>query len=171
MRKNFWLSLALAFALLTVSSAPHAFAQGRAMKSAVGAATAKAKPALPAPADPNEITAAKLKEYLYWVADDARMGRDTPSAGLDETAQFIADHLKKWGVKPAGDNGTYFQKIALRASVVDKTQTRVTLNDRTFAYEKDFLFAQNGAPPSGDISGALAYVGNGWVVPSKNINP
>src|ERR687893_567052 len=39
------------------------------------------------------ITAAQMKEDLYWVADDARGGRDTPSAGLDATARFIADRL------------------------------------------------------------------------------
>src|SRR6476661_4968652 len=60
-----------------------------------------------------EITAGQLSNYLYFVASDAMGGRDTPSAGLDITAEFIKMNLQRWGFKPAGDNGTFFQKIDL----------------------------------------------------------
>jgi hypothetical protein len=168
MRKFRFLSLALAGALLFSSTA--AFGQ----HSALRAASAKpSKVALPAPRDPSEITAAKLKEYLYYVAADERQGRDTPSEGLNQTASYIADHLKKWGVKPAGDNGTYFQKIILRRSKIDPTATRAALNDKTFAYGEDFFVASGAnanVNTNGDVRGALVFVGNGWVVPSENIN-
>src|SRR5829696_7462991 len=59
------------------------------------------------------ITAEGMKEILYTIASDEYAGRDTPSPGLDKTAQLIADRLKKLKVKPAGDNGTYLQRIAL----------------------------------------------------------
>ncbi len=158
MRQTFY-SLALAGALLFSSVS---FAQ---------VATINAATTLPAPPAPSEITAAKLKEYLYYVADDARQGRDTPSEGLNQTAQFIADHLKKWGVKPAGDNGTYFQKILLRPSTVDPAQTRADLNGRAFVYGEDFVFSPAAnINTDGAVSGALVYVGHGWVVPSKNVN-
>jgi hypothetical protein len=60
------------------------------------------------------VTAKQLSDYLYFVASDEMEGRDTPSRGLDTTAKFIAMNLSRWGFKPAGDNGTYFQKIALK---------------------------------------------------------
>ncbi len=60
------------------------------------------------------VTARQLSDYLYFVASDEMEGRDTPSRGLDTTAKFIAMNLSRWGFKPAGDNGTYFQKIALK---------------------------------------------------------
>ena len=58
------------------------------------------------------ITAKQLSDYLYFVASDEMEGRDTPSRGLDTTAKFIGMNLSRWGFKPAGDNGTYYQKIA-----------------------------------------------------------
>ncbi|HEX7175811.1 MAG TPA: M28 family peptidase [Pyrinomonadaceae bacterium] len=113
------------------------------------------------------ITAAQMKEDLYWVADDARGGRDTPSAGLDATAKFIADRLAKARIKPAGDDGTYFQKIELRSTSVDSEKTRVQLAGRAFKLGDDFVIASTA---SAEASGPLVYVGHGWVVRSKNIN-
>src|SRR3954468_3400137 len=71
------------------------------------------------------VTADQLKNYLYFVASDEMEGRDTPSRGLDTTAKFIAMNLTRWGFKPAGDNGTFFQKIALHRDSVDPAATSV----------------------------------------------
>src|SRR5256886_14241449 len=79
------------------------------------------------------ITAAQLKDYLSFIASDEMEGRDTPSRGLDTTAKFLAMNLSRWGFKPAGDDGSYFQKIALRRDVIDKAETSVQLNDQTLA--------------------------------------
>jgi Peptidase family M28 len=62
----------------------------------------------------NNITAAQMKDYLYFIASDEMEGRDTPSRGLDTTAKFIGMNLSRWGFKPAGDNGTFYQTIALK---------------------------------------------------------
>ena len=73
------------------------------------------------------ITAAELKDYLSFVASDEMEGRATPSRGLDTTAKFLATILSRNGVKPAGDDGTYFQRIALKKEkvVADGTQVEV----------------------------------------------
>ena len=63
-----------------------------------------------------------LNNYLYFVASDEMEGRDTPSRGLDLTAKFIAMMLERWGFKPAGDNGTFFQKIALKTESIDAVE-------------------------------------------------
>ena len=72
-----------------------------------------------------------MKDYLSFIASDLMEGRDTPSRGLDITAQFLATHLSHWGFKPAGDDGSYFQKIALSKDVIDKAETRVQFNGQT----------------------------------------
>jgi hypothetical protein len=114
------------------------------------------------------ITARQLKNYLEFIASDELEGRDTPSRGLDIAAMFIAEHLANWGVKPAGDNGTYFQKFPLRRSKIDAQNVRLELNGQPFNYGEDFFssLAQANVPASN-----LVYVGHGWVIKSKNINP
>src|SRR5688572_11110564 len=121
------------------------------------------------------ITAARLRNDLYFISSDAMAGRDTPSRGLDETAKFIAARLKRVGVKPAGDDGTYFQRIELSGSKVDKSRTRAemvvqnanSMRPAPYRFGEDFLVGST----AGSASGALVYVGHGWVVKSKNINP
>ncbi len=112
------------------------------------------------------ITAAQLKNYLEFIASDELEGRDTPSRGLDIAAMFIASHLKSWNIKPAGDNGTYFQKFPLKRTIVDATNTKLSLNTQSFVYGEDFTTNFN----AGEVSGNLVYAGHGWVIKSKNVN-
>jgi len=114
------------------------------------------------------ITAEQLKDYLYYVASDEMEGRDTPSRGLDLTAKFMATLLSRWGFKPAGDNGTFFQKMALRRDTVDATNAFVEIGGKKFAYGEDFMrvFGSNKS----DVSAPIVYAGNGWMIKSKNLN-
>src|SRR5947199_4620011 len=65
------------------------------------------------------IAASQLKGYLSFIASDEMEGRDTPSRGLDTTAKFIAMNLDRWEFKPAGDDGSFFQRIVLRGGEFD----------------------------------------------------
>src|SRR5882762_6591216 len=73
-----------------------------------------APPSLASQRGVDAINAAQLKDYLSFIASDEMEGRDTPSRGLDTTAKFLGMNLSRWGFKPAGDDGSFFQKIALR---------------------------------------------------------
>src|SRR4051794_11666359 len=57
------------------------------------------------------IAANQLRDYLTFIASDEMEGRDTPSRGLNTTAKFLAMNLTRWGFKPAGDEGSFFQRI------------------------------------------------------------
>jgi len=112
------------------------------------------------------ITAAQMKDFLTFIASDEMEGRDTPSRGLDTTAKFLAMNLARWGFKPAGDNGTFLQRIDLRRDRVDSAQTRVSLSGRALTPGIDYLPVAG----SGDISGQLVFAGNGWFLKSKQID-
>ncbi len=112
------------------------------------------------------ISAAQLQSYLSFIASDEMEGRDTPSRGLDTTAKFIAMNLTRWGFKPAGDDGTFFQRIALRRDQLDGARSTAGINGQKFNFGDDFLPNVVAAT----FTGPLVYVGNGWVVKSKNIN-
>lgn len=121
-----------------------------------------------------DITAEQLKDYLDFIASDELEGRDTPSRGLDIAAKFIAVHLSRWKLKPMGDliegsQRSYFQRIPLRRDRIDPAKTTLNVNDRGFRFGEDFLALPTGF--SGTISAPLVYVGDGWMIKSKNINP
>src|SRR6266849_6692015 len=106
------------------------------------------------------ISASQLRDYLSFIASDEMEGRDTPSRGLDTTAKFIAMNLGRWGFKPAGDDGTYFQRIALRRDRADAAQTRVELNGQALAVGEDYL----PSATAGNVSSQLVFAGNGWFI-------
>jgi hypothetical protein len=113
------------------------------------------------------ITAGQLKDYLSFIASDELEGRNTPSRGLNTAAKFLATNLSRWGYKPAGDNGTYFQRIQLRNSKVDPAKTTAKINDQEFTFGKDYYTL---AMP-GTASGKLVFAGFGYRIPARNINP
>ncbi|HXI61987.1 MAG TPA: M28 family peptidase [Pyrinomonadaceae bacterium] len=146
---------------LLVITYPATHAQRTADKLKKGAAVSPA-----AQRGVDTIAAAQLKDYLSFIASDEMEGRDTPSRGLDTTAKFLAMNLSRWGFKPAGDDGTFFQKIALRRDQIDPARTSAEINGRKFTAGDDFLPNTIAAT----ITGPLVYVGRRWVVQSKNID-
>lgn len=115
------------------------------------------------------INAEQLSSWLHFIASDAMAGRDTPSVGLDVTAEFLKMYLQRWGFKPAGDNGTFFQKIALRRDGVNASETSVTVNNQKFEYGEDLVRVSGSS--TGTSSPKIVFVGNGWMVKSKGIDP
>src|SRR5260370_1639913 len=85
------------------------------------------------------IFAGQLRDYLTFIASDEMEGRDTPSRGLDTTAKFIAMNLSRWGFKPAGDNGTFFQRIALRRDQLHGARSTAEINGNKFNLRDHFL--------------------------------
>jgi len=144
------------FLLVTITAAPATFAQKAA------------KTVAPSFGNTDGVTAQRLRDYLTFIASDELEGRDTPSRGLDIAAMYIAEHLASWGLKPAGDNGTYFQKVPLKMSKVVANETRVEIAGQSYEYGKDFLTSLNDA----NIANApLVFAGYGWWIKAKNIDP
>jgi hypothetical protein len=112
------------------------------------------------------VTAKQLSDYLYFVASDEMEGRDTPSRGLDTTAKFIAMNLSRWNFKPAGDNGTFFQKIAIKSESADPAANTLSIGGQTYAVLDDFFRLSGNAT----VDAPLVYVRDGWMVRSKDID-
>jgi hypothetical protein len=116
---------------------------------------------------PVTITASRLKSHLEFIADDLLEGRDTPSRGLDIAALYLAAQLKLWGVKPGGENGTYFQTMSMTVPKLDMANTTLKVGVNTFRAGTDF----DAYLPASNISGQIEYVGHGMRILSKGIDP
>ncbi|HEX8846204.1 MAG TPA: M20/M25/M40 family metallo-hydrolase [Pyrinomonadaceae bacterium] len=158
--------LVLIFVLTASLASPLTVLQAQQHRSSKASSSAPTSSLTAARRLADQITAAQLKDYLYFIASDEMEGRDTPSRGLDLTAKFLATSLSRWGLKPAGDNGTYFQRIAMRRTKLDAATTRVQVNGQTFNFGEDLL----AQPVAGSASAPLVFVGHGWVVKGKNID-
>jgi hypothetical protein len=61
------------------------------------------------------------------LADDSMMGRDTPSRGLELTAKYVADEFRRFGLRPGGDKGTWFQRYPITRRRLQPAESRVVL--------------------------------------------
>ena len=59
----------------------------------------------PSDATGGAIQTAALKEWLTYIASDELQGREVYTEGLGLAASYIAEHLKRWGVKPVAEQG------------------------------------------------------------------
>lgn len=58
-------------------------------------------------------SSSNLLTHLRYLASDKLKGRGNGSAELDQAARYIAGQFEKYGLKPAGENSTYFQEFEL----------------------------------------------------------
>src|SRR5579859_4871318 len=60
-----------------------------------------------------KVEAAKIREYVKKLASDEFEGRGTGQKGGDAAAEWIAKQFESFGLKPAGDKGTFFQEVPM----------------------------------------------------------
>src|SRR5712671_6281168 len=76
------------------------------------------------------ITPQDVQRRIGIIADDSMLGRATPSPQLEEVAAYIAAEFKRFGLKPGGENGTFFQRYTITQSQIDTAKSRVTFSGR-----------------------------------------
>src|SRR5437763_8912552 len=65
-------------------------------------------------------------EHVKVLADDKMEGRDTGSEGHRKAAAYVAEQMKKAGLKPAGSDG-YFQAVKFKSRKIDESQSSLSL--------------------------------------------
>lgn len=84
-----------------------------------------------------QITPAELKEYLTYLSSDQLTGRQIYTEGYGLAAGYIQEHLRQWGVKPIGENGTYLQTVKSRGYKVTRNSTvTVEVNGQTKTFKQ-----------------------------------
>ena len=91
----------------------------------------------PAPGFKTKISEVNLKANLTYLASDELEGREAGTRAETVASGFIASELKKYGVLPFGDNGTYFQNYNLATTTPDSNSV-ITLIDATGKEVKTF---------------------------------
>ncbi len=61
------------------------------------------------------------------LSNDSMEGRDTGTEAYERAAKYVADQFKAAGLKPAGDNGTYFQRVPMHQTDLDLAHSSVEI--------------------------------------------
>ena len=105
-----------------------------------------------------------MKEWLTYLSSDELQGRQMFTEGYGLAAPYIADRLKDWGVKPLGDDGTYFENVKTQGLsrhaqfVGDRRGRRQT---KTFKHGDHVTFAANSGGKQTLTFNAVEFVGYG----------
>ena len=90
------------------------------------------------------------------LSNDSMEGRDTGSPAFERAARLVASKFAAAGLRPAGENGGWFQRVPMHEVAVTRATIRV--GDRPLAFLHDLMVAPTAAMPR-RIDAPLAYGG------------
>ena len=116
-----------------------------------------ASAAVVAPA--TEFDAGKAKAHVDYLADPARAGRYSGSAGYRDAATYVAERFREIGLEPLGDNGTFFQHFTMPIVDLTEMSTLTGPGGKTYRPRVDFTESVGGRSGSGNAEARIAAVG------------
>jgi hypothetical protein len=107
------------------------------------------------------ITARDVAHRIGIIADDSMLGRDTPSRGLDLTAQYVAHQFRAFGLRPGGDGKGWLQRYRIAHHRLDLQQSRIVFaaaQARDSAWFSSSARYDGGLVPEQFVSGPAVLV-------------
>jgi hypothetical protein len=114
-----------------------------------------------------------IRADIYFLASDDMAGRNSTSREDRIATEYIASEFMRLGLKPMGDNGTYFQSMNIVTGEVDRGHTMLdaTINgaEHTFKLGPDFQSVRQSIHP-GKTCGPIVFAGYGIDAPEYGYN-
>ena len=103
------------------------------------------------------IREADIRRDLYAMASDAMRGREAGTPDEMRASVWVAEQLRTIGVKPLGDDGSYFQWFTMYRTRVSTVSSMGTLGEQPLQVWKDFIpLGSAGA----DVQGPVVWIAN-----------
>jgi hypothetical protein len=123
----------------------------------------------------DSIDAEKIRAHVKFLSEDLLEGRGPGMRGAEIAAKYLATQFALEGLKPAGNNGTYFQKVPLYAVHTVEDQTTFTLEPKSGApinlkYSVDVVTKDTTGGTTADIDAPIVFVGYGIDAPEFHWN-
>ena len=125
--------------------------------------------AIAAAAQINEIAGARIRAHVKFLSSDLLEGRGVGARGGELATEYIATQFALLGAKPAGDNGTYFQKFTLAGvdpqPATELTATSTSGNKIAFRWLDDFVGVTYQQKSLAEFEADAVFVGHGITAP------
>jgi Zn-dependent M28 family amino/carboxypeptidase len=112
-----------------------------------------------------------LRAHDEFLASDLLEGRGPGTRGDDVAMQYIAAQFAAYGLKPAGDNGSFIQKVPLIGITMDPEHTSVSFTKAgapaigPLKYLDEFVATDQSQTEQSALDSELVFVGHGVVAP------
>jgi len=119
-----------------------------------------------------KIDPERIRAHVRFLAHDLLEGRGTGQRGGDIAAEYIATQFAVDGLRPAGDNGTFMQKVPM-VGVTPDTATTFSLVGSTGPAKDlkpltEYVAYNETQQPESDVDAEIVYVGYGIQAPEYN---
>jgi hypothetical protein len=121
------------------------------------------------------IQTSNIKAEMFFLSADAMAGRKTASHEAQIAANYIASEFVRFGLKPVGDDGTYFQNFDLVTAWPDKPNmalvARQNRTEKSYQLDHGFDFedlVESNNPAT--VTGPLVFLGYGINAPEYGYN-
>ncbi len=118
-------------------------------------------------------TAAEWWRLTTALSNDKMEGRDTGTEAYERAAKYVADQFQADHLKPAGDNGTYFQRVPMHQVDLDTAHSSVDLLTPDGKAEPLKLLYETTLVPRANLNplteGPLVFVGYGIPTPGQDL--
>ena len=136
------------------------------------AAQAQAPLTVPKPvaAALEQVQPEAIKAHIAYLADDRLLGRKAGTPGYQLAVDYVTEQLKTLGVQPAGEDGTFVQKVRLRRAFLRPGATFAVREWQgtilALAPGQDYVLYPNPELPATRVADApLAFAGFGISAP------
>jgi Zn-dependent M28 family amino/carboxypeptidase len=115
----------------------------------------------------------KIRAHVRFLSLDLLEGRGPGKRGAEIAAEYIATQFALAGVEPAGDDGTYFQRVPLLAVHTIEDKTKFSLAPANgqpidLAYGTEIVSKDQSGEPAADLDAPIVFVGYGIHAPEYN---
>lgn len=126
-------------------------------------------PAATATTSADDDAARRIEADVRFLADDLLEGRETGTRGYDLAALYVAERFRSGGLQPAGDNGSYFQRVPLLKAIRAAEGARLAIkrDGKTVVlrFREEFLPSVNFNAPEHALEAPAVFVGQGVHAP------
>lgn len=108
--------------------------------------------------------------HVRALSDDHTRGRESGLEGYREASDYVARELKRYGVEPMGDSGTYFQRVGFLARTIDESRCDLALVQGRrvipLTLGEDAAHSMK-LDPAASVNARLVFVGYGLQIPEE----
>jgi Zn-dependent M28 family amino/carboxypeptidase len=116
-----------------------------------------------------KIDAERIRAHVRFLSHDLLEGRGTGQRGGDISAEYIAAQFALDGLKPAGDNGTYMQKVPMVGITTGSESTFAFVTSKGSARElkplSEYVGHDETQQTDSTVNADIVYVGYGIEAP------
>jgi hypothetical protein len=152
---------------MQILSSTRAFAR-LALLAAAAAFLAAPAPA-PAPAQAPDFSPEAFRAHVAFLADDLLEGREPGTRGYDLAARYVATRLEALGLRPAGEDGSWYQQVPLVRHGLGGSPT-LSAAEVTIRHGEGAFFRATGGSEALALDAPAVFAGHGIDLPARGFD-